>query len=335
MKKTSIQDIAQKLNVSVATVSRALNNKEGVSEETRSRVLEEVYNMKYLSNSAARNLQGQVNKNVGIFISSRYEDPILPDSLTKKMMGIARVAGEKGYTISLFFEDFKTDKNKIWELINQNDLCGIIALNTMDKQVYKMISHYEIPFVSVNWYYRSVDVGFDAKKSAWVLTDWRAAIEMFLEHMLERNYSDIGVINWQDDITKSPEYSEIIKELFEQYHITNGTIWNTDIFRTKKQLYEYLDAHPKRAYISMFYKYGFWILDYCRERGLRVPEDVAVTIYDYVAMFEYMNPRITGIIQPTKKLGEKSMELLIELIEGKPFSKTVKVEPLFVPGETT
>lgn len=336
MKKTSIVDIAQKLNVSVATVSRALNNKAGVSEETKAKVMREVYNMKYMSNSAARNLQGRINKNIGVFFPFLEENPILPDTMSKKIAGLAKVAEEKGYTLSLFLEKFKQDRNKIWELIRQYDLCGLVMLSAIDMSVYKMVSHYEIPLVSINWYYRDIDIGFHANRVCYVETDWQSAASQLVEHMLQQGYSDIGFINWQDTATHNDIYSRTVQKLFARHHIAGDGFWNTDLDRTKEDVYAYLDAHPKRAYISMLYKYGFWILEYCRERGLRVPEDVAVAIYDYIPMFEFTTlPHLTGISQSTEKMGEKSMEVLIDMIEGRPFPENIKIKPIFVRGETT
>lgn len=85
-------------------------------------------------------------------------------------------------------------------------------------------------------------------------------------------------------------------------------IWHTDLKRSRKEIYDYLQKNPKRAYISLYYLYGFWILDYCREKRIKVPDETAVSIYDYNPIMAIREMQISGAMQQTQKMGMLAAE---------------------------
>ena len=112
MKNINIRELAGQLNLSVSTISKALNDSHEISEETKRRVLETAARLNYIPNPYASSLRGRKSKNIGVVI------PEVADSFfSLAINGIESVAKEKGYhvLICLTHESFENEKNILKE----------------------------------------------------------------------------------------------------------------------------------------------------------------------------------------------------------------------------
>ena len=112
MKNINIRELAKELNLSVSTISKALNDSHEISEETKRRVLETAARLNYIPNPYASSLRGRKSKNIGVVI------PEVADSFfSLAINGIESVAKEKGYhvLICLTHESFENEKNILKE----------------------------------------------------------------------------------------------------------------------------------------------------------------------------------------------------------------------------
>lgn len=330
MADISINDIAEKLKVNKSTVSRALNNQKGVSKEMRQRILEEVENMKYLKNYNAQALGGKRDKTIGVFINQHETTMISPYIVAEKLEGIGKIAARKGYRVIIFYNNWDENLSELWNNISNSGICGMIALDPFRASVHDKVRNYDIPLITLNWF-REIET---PKTECWIHTDTSASLRGMIEHMMEKGYKDIGVINWLSYPFHLDNICGEIEKMRQEYSELKVDIWHTDLKRSRKEIYDYLQKNPKRAYISLYYLYGFWILDYCREKRIKVPDETAVSIYDYNPIMAIREMQISGAMQQTQKMGMLAAEKLIDMIDGKEV-ESQWVDTVFVPGETT
>lgn len=335
MKRRSIYDVAKNINVSASTVSRVLNNDSRISEKTRKKVMDELKRIKYIPNQYAKYLKNKENKNIGVFYEHTIHEKITPYLMNEKICGICEECGKSGYNVSLFFGEYKDQD--IWNIVMENNLCGILSIDRFYIDISKKINEYSIPHVQVNWDNEALE------ESSYITVeiDMKKAMRMMLDHLYSRGYRQIEVLNYFGVTSHTSRLNHAIDEFLTDHHdveVTKVEIEieprHVDYPLKKKELYEHLDKGIKRAYLCNYYQQGFWIIDYAKEHGLSIPEDLAVMILDYNDVFSLYHPTPSGIIQPFFEIGALAVRKLISVIEGNE-EKSEYVEPILYIGETT
>ncbi|HHV99896.1 MAG TPA: LacI family transcriptional regulator [Clostridiaceae bacterium] len=328
-KKVSIIEVAKKAGVSKSTVSRVLNDSYGVSKETREKVLNAAHQLKYRTNISARYLRNNSSNLLGILISKDDADEGITHLVhSRKISGIVNKVSELGYDVLIFIEDIH-DHKRLNEVIREKGLSGILLLNDVPVDVLESFRAYDLPFVLVNWSAK------DYEHQCYVRTDLAAATRMGLDILTQRGYKDIGVINWEDSLRNE----KTIENEFINYMQGKGLewkdcVWNTEFDPGRKAVEEYIRSSGKRAYLSFSYNSSIYILDYCREKGISIPGDIALLSYEFFPFFDYLHPRLSGLRQQAELMGEKAAEKLIQILQGKENVKSELIPPEIVLRET-
>ncbi|MCR5031555.1 MAG: LacI family transcriptional regulator [Lachnospiraceae bacterium] len=312
---TSIKEIAQMCGVSVSTVSRVLNGKSYVKEDTRNKVMEAVEKSGFRPNLLARSLKKGNAKTICLMLPT-FGNLIFPEILR----GVNSIATQNGYTA--FFNI--TDEHPGSEEMAYNEMrnlqvAGFIICSAIgDENPIYRIREDGVPLVLVNRFQkedisRLSTVSVDNYRVGYVSTQYlirsgrkRIAIacgdtELYLYTERLRGYCDA-----LRDAGRKVDEALILQEPAEGH----------DGFydMTKKIM---LSENPPDAFFATADPKAFVIMRALHDLKLQIPHDVSVVGVDNVELASYMEPPLTTVGQPLNRMGEEAMRMLLDQIEYK------------------
>lgn len=305
-------DVAKKAGVSVATVSRVLNDSPLVTESTRQNVLSAVKALNYQPNHAARSLRAGRSHVIGLIISD-IQNPFF----TSIVRGIEDVAHQHGYSLVLCNSDEDPEKEKLYiNVMRSEEVAGVILASASEAnpQVDDLIT-YNIPVVAID---RQVDGRTIDSVLAANIEGAHAAVV----HLLELGHRCIGFIGLP--LTHTPG-----KERYEGYQ----RALRDNQLPMSQSFVRIADAKQQGGYEStrdlltqqpcvtaLFVANNLMTLgalDAIRERSLRIPDDISIIGFDDMPWANLLQPPLTAIAQPTYELGQRAAELLLERLKDR------------------
>ena len=328
MKSSTLKDIAKKLNLSVATVSRAVNNKEYVKEETRKRVLEALEEYNYVPNEVARSLKLQSTKTIAV---------ILPDICEaffgEIIKGIDQIVSPKGYTIIV------ADTNEKKE--NEEKYLALLQQKRIDALVFATV---DLSGCNVKKYLPSLPVIFidnipELEGIDSVTIDNVQASSMAIDYLLEQGHRRIAtIIGSVKETTGFARHEGYLKALEKQgipvdeYLIQYGNYKENDGFRCMEKLIQNIKEHPFTSVYVTSEKMTFGAIKAIREYGLRVPDDISLVGFDVQDKAQLISPSITTVRQPENLIGSRVGELLLRRLEEKDEEQRIPQQILLRPS---
>lgn len=311
-KKTTIQDIAARANVSISTVSRVLNNTAPVAEETRKRVLRIIDELGYKPNLFAQSLAGGQSRTIGVLtqlIGSPFYDVIL--------RGILQGIEGSGY--SPLFADGGWDGNKDRIALNMfmdRKVDGLILLNghTSDDYLVELAS--QVPMIVLGRVIPGLEelcLPFDDYEAA------RKATRYLIETGHRRIAHITGILSHEDAIERKNGYLSALEEagiepdpdlIIEGDYTEPSGVMAVEMLLMRGRIFSAIFASNDQM------AYGARLA--LHRRGLRVPEDVSIVGFDDQAPSAYMIPPLTSIRRTPLEIGEVAGRALVDLMQGKP-----------------
>lgn len=310
--KVTINDIAKICGVSLATVSRVLNNSTLVREETRQRVLEAVRRFGYTPNETARGLRTQKSNLLGLIVSD-IANPFFADVLK----GADEAAREYGYTLLLANVDGSFDL-ELEYLTLMKDRCAAIVLFTADFRAEHVleIQRSHVPVVLGSGCVTNPDVpcvGVDNAAAAFDLT----------RHLLELGYRHIALISGPSRDVLANEGRlrgfrlalQGAKITMRDEYVQEGD-FSLESGRQAMEALLLLRPRPT-AVFCLNDEMAVGAIQAIKNAGLDVPGDIAVAGFDGLPVAAVIDPPLTTIVQPRFAIGHQSATLAIALAEGK------------------
>lgn len=331
---TSIKDVAREANVSIATVSRVLNNVDVVNEETKKKVLEAIEKLDYRPNIIARSLKTQKTKTIGIIIPD-ISNPIYPEIVR----GAEDVANIYQYNIMLCNTDLDTQKEiEYLRVLGEKMVDGVIYMsNSLEKSVMKTISSSNMPIVLIETNGRETD--FPS-----VVIDNKQAATEAVEYLINKGDKRIAYISTDK---KAINASAMRHKAYKASLEKNGIPYDEDlVFFCKYALksedgYEAMNSILSKtkdidALFCVNDEIAMGAINAIRDNGLRVPEDIDVVGFNDTHGAEFFYPRLTTIAQPLYDMGSVATRMLIKKINNEEVEKKVFVLPYeFVERDST
>ncbi|AIF48244.1 LacI family DNA-binding transcriptional regulator [Dyella japonica] len=319
--------MAAAANVSVATVSRALQRPEIVSEATRQHIHDVVKRLGYTPNALARNLRTA---------RTRLIVALLPDIanpfFSEVIRGIEQVAHESGYSVLLGETQGSLVREQAYaDMVAARQADGII---TMSHRVPAIPMPGRLPVVNACEYVK------DSQISS-VYVDNIAAAGIAVDYLVMLGHCDIAFIS-------GPPASPICVDREQGYRLALQradiainpalTVAGDFSIEAGERAIELLLSQGQ-SFTAVFCSNDEMAIGAMRAlsaRGLRVPEDVSVVGFDDIRFARYMSPALTTIAQPKNALGREAMAMLIELLNDVdvPARKRVLSADLVVRGST-
>ncbi len=332
----SIQDIAREAGVSHATVSRALHDSRLISSQVRVHIQKLAREMGYTPNAVAQSLKGQRTNTIGLLVSS-IADPYYG----RMVRGVEEVAHRAG--LDLFLGVSNNDSAQEMSVVKsfrRRRVDGIITASSLlsDGQLQEL-SAYGVPAVLLN---RQSDGQSELVRSVYV--DDYAGARQAVAHLLELGHRAIGYAG----SSVRPRSNRIRQQGYLDALAGAGiAVCDGWVQIGAEDLRYYMDDVAAGGYLMLqalqvgvtavfCYNdmHAVGALMACRALGVDVPSQVSIMGFDGVELAQYVTPPLTTIYQPTLRLGQVAMEMLLALMEGKPAQDQVVLPELLVRRST-
>ena len=305
-KNTTIRDIARLADVSYQTVSLVINDKPGVSEKTRKKILRLMEELDYRPNRAAQMLTTNRSKTLEMLIVDVAYGGRLADS-TKNAAHAARQAGYSLLVSETTFEELpEALENAAARLVD-----GIIMyaprLNISDADLLKICNG--IPIVRRDY--------IPSSRLAWVGFDQVYATRLAVEHLVELGHRQIASIPPTSELLNGYWRYTAWKNVLLEHGLEPGPVAEGDY--SMRSGYEaahkiIASGQPFTAIVVGTDHMAVGAMRALRERGIRIPEDVSMVGYDNTELSAYTEPPLTTIQFKFSKQDELAVKYLTELI---------------------
>jgi len=321
--KVTIKDVAKAANVSVATVSRVINNLGGYSEETKRQVLKVIEELGYEPNAVARGLVSRRTKTIALIV------PDLTSTLAMELLkGVEQGAHKQGISVILCNTESQGIKTMDYlKLLNEKRIDGIIyASNELELEYYEYIKKMNVPLVLLATQSNRFPVPF-------VKVNDRSAAYSAVSFLIKKGHRKIGMISAgeEDPIAGVPRIEGYMMAM-KDHGLPVNENW---LVRTKGFFFEdgkegffrLINQEPDiTAVFAGSDDMAVGVLSAANRLGIKVPADLSLIGYDNLKIAEMVVPTLTTVAQPLVEMGEKAADMVIEMLETGEI-----VESLYLP----
>jgi LacI family transcriptional regulator/LacI family repressor for deo operon, udp, cdd, tsx, nupC, and nupG len=316
----SIQDIARAAGVSHTTVSRALHDSPLISPKVRYKIQNLAREMGYTPNAVAQSLKRQNTRAIGLVVTA-ISDPFVG----LVVRGIEEVAQQAN--ISVFLSVSYNDPEREMEVIEtfqRRRVDGIISAAAQISGRYtERLAHTHVPTVLIN---QQAEGSSDLLHS--VEVDDYSGARQAVSHLLEQGHRRIGYIGAgnrpRSNRRRLAGYTDALRdagiELKDAWvriaHPSHK--FHTEDVADGCALLPFLNDAGVTAAFCYNDMIAVGALLSCRQRGIAVPEQLSIIGFDDADTAQYVTPPLTTMRQPTLQLGRLAMEMLLDLLKGRP-----------------
>lgn len=317
---TTIKEVAKRAGVSIATVSRVLNDQSNVTADARAKVMAAVQALDYRPSRVARRLRTKSTHVIGLIITDIQN--LFYTSVTR---GIEDVASRNGYSLILCNTDEDADRERLYlEVMHDENVAGIILASATETGHDPKLLNGHIPVVALDRLITDVKVDT-------VLVDNVGGAKKAVSHLLSLGHRRIGLIRGQQEITTSLERQAGYEQALKEYGlpIDPALIHQADLRQVADSRQQALDllALPERsrqqtldllaslerptALFTANTMITLGTLTAIHEIGLRIPDDIALVAFDDIPWATLLNPPLTAVPQPTYEIGTTAANMLL------------------------
>jgi len=311
----TIRDIARKAGVGVSTVSRVLNGRPDVSEETRRRVLDIVNSCGFVQNDNARFLKRSRTGFAAIIVRGRRN--VFLTGIAEQMLAIAQ--GSTTPFLIDYIDEEDDEFDAMRKLYAERAARGFIILGSRLDERAQTVKNLGVPCV-----FATVDAaasGLDNASS--VSIDDRAAARAMTQELIALGHRQIAVFGGNPD-GNDPfvwRYRGVLDALTSRGEAFDPQESYVQTRFTLDGAYESASRYFSRpraatAVMCMSDTIAIGVIRALRDKGLRVPQDISVTGFDGTQMARFYMPSIATVRQPTELIARESVDLLHSMLEG-------------------
>jgi len=311
-KTITIHDIAEKLNISASTVSRALSHNPCISKATTEKVNAFAAKGGYRPNWIASNLRKRKTNSIGIVVPQ-----INRNFFSSFISGVEEIASKKNYNVIISQSNNLLEKEKkiVYSLFS-NQVDGLIvslSMQTNEFSHFKLFKDNNIPLVFFDRVAQSLDT------DRIVVDDFEAGYKA-TKHLIDQGYKKIAHLAGPTVLNiyslRKDGYLKALKDnnitVRKDYIITSHLLREDG----KKSIKQFLNLEtPPDAIFCGNDTSALGIMMYLKEKGLSVPEDIGIVGFSDEPFSEVVTPTLSTLRQPAFEMGEKAAGLLIQKIE--------------------
>lgn len=313
MTKTTIQDVADAAGVSRQTVSRVINSKPDVAEETRRRIWQIIEELGYQPSALARGLASKRTKTLGL-ITADFSDYFF----TQVIIGAEAEARKHGYFFMLgSTERNPDDEPEYLRLLTEWQVDGILFARPStedDSRHIVSLIRQGVPLVTTAYW-------LPGEELTVVDVDNVDGGRRATEHLIQLGHRDIAMItgppDWRSVNDRTEGYKQALRASglpFDERLIEGGDWSYQSGYQAMGRLLE--KAPHITALFAQNDRMAIGAMRALREAGRRIPDDVAVVGYDDIPVAAFSEPPLTTVWQPMQEVGKTAVGLLIQFIEN-------------------
>lgn len=323
----SLKDISKACGVSIATVSKALNDHNDISVETKERIRQAAKEMGYFPNSAAKALKTSRTYNIGVLFVDEAQSGLTHNYFSHVLDSFKKVVEQQGYDMT-FINCCKTRTNRMTYLEHARyrgfDGVVIACIDFYDPEVTELVRS-DIPVVTIDHLFHNRIA---------VMSDNARGMQDLLSYVIEMGHRKIAYIHGADSAVTQSRLAAFYRLAEEKgleipdAYIKEAPYRGADeTYERTKELLALKDRPTCILYQDDFASFGG--IKAIRQAGLRIPEDISVAGYDGIGLAYQLEPQLTTLQQDTQTIGRIAAEQLINLIEE---PKTTLIRPYIVEG---
>ena len=310
-----MKNVAKLANVSIATVSRVFTGSDNVADKTRKKVMKAVKELNYHPNALARQLRMMETKTIIVVvpdITNTFFSQVLKGiEITARRNGYRVLLGDTGNDITIEHEYLKA--------LYEKHADGLVLLTArMDRNTIESLMK-KYPVVLACEYLE--DSNFPT-----VSIDNISAARKATEHLIKLGHKRVAHITGPMNVILSRDRLKGYKQAMKTYGleidpllIAEGDFYYKTGYDLMLKLMS-IDNLPTAVFAAND-EMAIGAIKAIQSQGLKVPEDIAIVGFDNIKMSVFFSPSLTTIGQPMYKIGEKAMNLLLDLIRGKKLRK--------------
>ena len=310
----TLKDIAEAVGKSVAAVSRALNDYDDISEETRQYIKRVAMEMGYSPNLMARRLQKRTTDTLGFILpvlSPRDADPYFSELLA----GIASEATRHSFDLLVSTCAPGPDETLAYRrLVSSHRIEGMIVARPrqVDARIDLLLEK-QFPFVVIG--------SCNARGNFPVVTDDTAAgARLLVEHLSAQGREGIALINTPQDLVFSANFLAGFHQAMDQAGLPVDADLLEEREVSQKEGYRAAQillskAKAPAAIMAADDVVALGVMAAAQDQGFEIGNDLAVTGYGDILLAEYSQPPLTTIHRPTYNLGQQACSMLISLLQ--------------------
>ncbi|MEA5002577.1 MAG: LacI family DNA-binding transcriptional regulator [Christensenella sp.] len=306
---TNIQKVAKHANVSVATVSRVINGAGNVTPKTKQRVEQAIAELNYVPNMLARNFRTSKSKSILVILSN-----ISNLFYMEIVHGISKYANECGYDILLSeTDDIPERQIECLEKVKNRIADGAVLLESIvyDKALLSMEKSYPIVQCCTD---------NDEIPLPYVMADNVKGGYLATRELIEKGHRKLAFVGTDDQSKYNRERCEGFLKAVHEAGIEEKDVvidyTELSLKGGRMAVKNLLEKKVEGVFFASDMQ-AIGAIQYLRNRGVGVPEDIAIVGYDNLEMCDIIEPPLTSIDQHAWEMGRESARILIERIEDR------------------
>ncbi|WP_099467502.1 LacI family DNA-binding transcriptional regulator [Konateibacter massiliensis] len=322
----TLKDVARETGLAVSTVSRVLNNRGYISEETKKSVYDAMKKLNYQPNEMARSLSKQTTNTIGVIVP-HISHPYFAELISH----IEAAANSRQYKILLFNSKYRDEKEKeILDMCNRNRVAGIILCSgTVEMDKFKGIDY---PIITIE---RCLEMG-----TAAVECDNLKGGRLAAKHLIEAGCKNLAIISGVRGNFMPADEREIgFVEVCAEYGVKHRELKTDQTQYNSTEYHELLEKLLSGRDIDGIFASSDLIaaqtLQVCAKLNIKVPQELKVVGFDDVFLSSLTTPTITTIHQPIKEMAGMAISLLIDAAGGKIVPSRTTLPVSLVKREST
>lgn len=323
-KAVKLADIAAKLDVSTVTVSKALSDQKGVSEELRETIKNLAQEMGYKSPSAVKLLKARKSYNIGVLISERYFDQYESFYWQMYQEVATKAVSRECFTMLEVLSQKNEIELEMPRLLQEDKVDGLIIIGLLKHNYLDEIAnHIKVPFVYLDFYDRRHEC--DA-----VVTDNYYGMNKMVNYLFDLGHTNIGYVGtllYTGSITD--RYFGYCKALLEHgQKVREDWVIDDRSLETGDRGADFEFKLPKEmptAFACNCDLSAGVLIDFLQKKGYRVPEDISIVGFDNYLFPGICNIGITTYEVDIKEMTKKTLDNLLKKMSGERYKHGISI----------
>lgn len=305
-----MRDIADRLGVSSMTVSKALNDKEGVSEELKERIKVLAVEMGYRYNAAARSMKEGLTHHVGVIIPERFTGPT-QSFYVRVFQHISKHLEAQGYYGILHILNEDDEQALILpKLYSDNKVDGFIVLGQVSKAYIEMVQAMSVPKIFLDFYDEHAEIDS-------VVTDNFYAAYELTNYLIQQGHRRIAYVgNLHSTSSIQDRFLGYYKSLLEH----RLTLLPDLIVNDRDERGSFVDMElPEQlptAFVCNCDQVAHLLVQKLSSMGIRIPEDCSVTGFDNDIYATLCDPKLTTVEVDMEQMARVAVQSILKKIDN-------------------
>lgn len=332
MKKITIKDIAAKFDVSISTVSKALNDSYEISDKTKAKIQKYAKKKKYKPNFNALSLKNRRTKTIGV---------VIPDMLNfffaQVFKGVEKRANENGYKIIICISNESYDKEiETMEMLSNGSIDGFIVSMSKETGIKNSIDHFNDMISEGTPIVMFDRVANDVSCDKVIADDFDASVNT-VRHLAKTGCKHIAFISTISDlIVGKDRYKGYLKGMENEGLTVNEdlvlNISESDYKKYEEIITPLFENGEIDSVIASSEQSAIAAMKIAQRKGFKVPENFSVVGFANGLLSRHSSPKLTTVSQHGEIMGATAAQMLIDRLEKKeeapdvPITKVIKTD---------